>query len=136
MERGSDKHSPRMDDAMTHDVSGLVSGGREGRAQEFREQEGPGEGEPTADALVSGGNGGGPGGFSLSHDDLEQRAEIARHLRPSAFPARPGALVETAMAEHAPEWVVDRLSSLPDGLYDHFEAVWEALGGAEDYPRA
>ena len=136
MERGSDKHSPRVDEAIESHISGLITGGREGRAEEFREQEGPAEGEPTPDALVRSGDEEGAGGFSLSHDELEARSEIARHLRPSVFPARPGALVETAMAEHAPQWVVDRLSTLPDGLYDHFEAVWEALGGEEDYPRA
>jgi hypothetical protein len=125
-----------MDDALTHEVSGLVTGGREGRAEEFREQEGPAEGEPTPDAVVRTAGDEGAGGFSLSHDELERRSEIARHLRPSTFPARPGALVETALAEHAPGWVVAELETLPEGVYDHFEAVWEALGGEEDYPRA
>jgi hypothetical protein len=136
MERGSDKHSPRVDDAMESDVSGLLSGGHEVRAEEFREQEGPAEGEPTPDALVQTGRSEGAGGFSLSHDELERRTELARHLRPSVFPARPGELVETATKEHAPDWVVSELDTLPNGLYDHFEAVWEALGGDEDYPRA
>jgi hypothetical protein len=108
MERGSDKHSPRVDDAMESDVSGLLTGGRTS----------------------------GPHGSNLSHDEIERRTELARHLRPGVFPARPGELVETAVAAHAPDWVVTRLDSLPDGLYDHFEAVWEALGGDEDYPRA
>lgn len=117
-------------------MSGLLSGGHEVRAEEFREQEGPAEGEPTPDALVQTGRSEGAGGFSLSHDELERRTELARHLRPSVFPARPGELVETATKEHAPDWVVSELDTLPNGLYDHFEAVWEALGGDEDYPRA
>jgi hypothetical protein len=136
MERGSDKHSPRVDDAMESDVAGLLSGGHEARAEEFREQEGPAEGEPTPDAVVQTGRTSGPHGSNLSHDEIERRTELARHLRPGVFPARPGELVETAVAAHAPDWVVTRLDSLPDGLYDHFEAVWEALGGDEDYPRA
>lgn len=136
MERGSDKHSPRVDDELEHEVEGLTRGGREPRAEEFREQEGPAEDEPTPDAVLQTGEEEGPRGFSLSHDEIERRAEIARHLRPSVFPARPEELVEVAREEHAPDWIVAALASLPDGVYDHFEAVWEALGGEEDYPRA
>ena len=133
MERGSDKHSPRVDEALQHEIGGLMQSNREGRAEEFREQEGPAEGEPTPDAVV---RTIGDSGFSLGHDDLERRSDIARHLQPSVFPARPAALVESARAMFAPDWIVERLETLPEGVYDHFEAVWEALGGDEDFPRA
>lgn len=136
MERGSDKHSPRVDDALQHEIGGLMQSNREGRAEEFREQEGPAEGEPTPDAVVRTASREGPGGFSLGHDDVERRSEIARHLQPSVFPARPEALVESAEAMFAPDWIVASLRTLPEGVYDHFEAVWEALGGQEDRPRA
>ena len=129
MERGSDKHSPRVDEALQHEIGGLLQSNREGRAEEFREQEGPAEGEPTPDAVArTNGN----GGSSLAHDEVERRSEIARHLQPSVFPARPAALVESARAMFAPDWIVGQLETLPEGVYDHFEAVWEALGGDED----
>jgi hypothetical protein len=44
VERGSDKHGPRLDDQMEHDVRPLLQGAPvEARATEAREQEGPGE---------------------------------------------------------------------------------------------
>ena len=56
LERGSDKHSPMVDEALKHDTASLWHGGpAEARSEEFREQEGPAEGEPTPDARLRGG---------------------------------------------------------------------------------
>ena len=50
MERGSDKHSPMLDEALKHDTASLTGGSpTESRSEEFREQEGPADGEPTPD---------------------------------------------------------------------------------------
>jgi len=83
----------------------------ESRAEEFRAQ------EPLDDD--------GPPG-----NDVDARAELARSIEPSVYPARPGELLASAEREHAPEWVTDALRRLPDDLYETTEAVWEAMARA------
>ena len=54
MERKSEKHNPRLDDEMKHETESLVRGAPvEARAEEFREQEGPADDEPTPQSTVS-----------------------------------------------------------------------------------
>jgi hypothetical protein len=133
MERGSDKHGPRLDEALKHDTSSLVHGSPvESRASEAREQEGPADGEPTPDALLTGDR---PPSDpdTLSHDEIEARTELGRHLQPSIFPADRAAIVASAQRMEGSEDLVARLSQLPDGTFDHLEAVWEALGGRVEF---
>lgn len=53
MERRSDKHSPRADEELQKETLSLEQGSpNEARAEEFREQEGPGEGEPVPGPFV------------------------------------------------------------------------------------
>ena len=128
MERGSDKHSRLVDEALKHDTQSLVRGNpAEARSQEGREQEGPGEGDPTPDSRLQGERGASPNGMSF--DDVNARADLARYLEPSVFPARPGALVASARARFAPDVTVRQLESLPDSTYDTVQEVWVALGG-------
>ena len=55
MERGSDKHSPRIDDEMHHEVRSLEQGAPvEARVEEFREQEGPGDDQPMPESRLRG----------------------------------------------------------------------------------
>jgi hypothetical protein len=133
MERGSDKHGPRLDEELKHDTSSLVHGSPvESRAAEAREQEGPADGEPTPDALISD-PWPAPNPDALSHDEIEARAELARHLQPSIFPADKATISASARAMGASDELLGRLSQLPDGTFDHLEAVWEALGGRVEY---
>jgi hypothetical protein len=133
MERSSDKHSPRVDEELKQELSSLVRGSPvESRSAESREQEGPADGEPTPDALLTGE----PAPATpdvLTHDEVEARAELARHLQPSVFPADRDALVESARRMGASDELADRLRGLPEGTFDHLEAVWEALGGRVEY---
>src|SRR5437868_6352475 len=109
MERSSDKHAPRVDDKLKHELSSLVHGSPvEARASEAREQEGPADGEPTPDALPTG-HAPGANPDALSHDEIEARAELARHLRPSLFPADRPTLVATARRMGATDDLVERL---------------------------
>lgn len=119
MERSSDKHSGRLDDAMAHDVQSVVQGAPvESRAAEERLQEG---GEAPEAIAVEG---------DTLDAQLEVRSDLARQLRPSAFPADRAALLATARDEGASEAVRDLLSQLPDGVtFPTVGAVWEALGG-------
>lgn len=133
MERGSDKHSPRIDDELSHDVRPLLQGAPvESRANEEREQEGPGDDDPTPDARLSGDRGLTPPD-ALTPDEIEARSELARYLERKVFPGDRDALVASAQRMNAPPRVVERLGQLPDGQFTHVEAVWEALGGQVEF---
>jgi len=118
VERGSDKHSPRIDEQLQHDTRSIVQGAPvEARVEEHREQEGAGEGDPEQ-----------------SYDGwIDDRSELARHLEPSSFPAGRDGLLAGAGEQHAPDWVVAALRSLPaDRTFHTTEEVWEALGGQRE----
>ncbi len=129
MERGSDKHSPRIDEELDRETRSLQQGAPiESRVEEFREQEGPGEDQPTPAARVTEPTG------SLDLDDAEARSDIARYLDPSAFPADREGLLDNAEANNAPEVVLERLQALPGGTtYDALPDVWAALGGTVEH---
>jgi hypothetical protein len=132
MDRGSDKHSSRLDEELKARTRSMVQGSPvEARASEAREQEGPAEGEPMPDSRLLGGRVQADGTHPTD-EELEARAELARHLNPSQFPSDPAALVAAAQANHAPAWVIDALGALPEATYPNTEAVWEALGGSRE----
>jgi hypothetical protein len=133
MERSSNKHTRRIDEQLKHDTQSLTRGAPvESRATEAREQEGPADGEPTPDALLHGDRPS-PNPDTLSHDEIEARSELARHLQPSVFPADRAGLIESARRMNASDDFIAQLERLPDGVFDHLEAVWEALGGRVEY---
>ena len=135
MLRGSDKHSPRIDESLEHDTRALTHGApSEARADEARHQEGAADDEPTTDALLSGDlHPEQANDALLGHDEAEARSRIAAYLRPSIWPADREALVACAQELNAPPDVLDQLRRLPDGTFSHTEAVWEALGGKVEY---
>ncbi len=136
-QRGSDKHSARVDDQLEHDVRSMLQGSPvESRASEAREQEGPGEGDATPDVRLTGDWRSINEEESLRPDEIEERADLARHIEGSIYPADRDALVASARRMNAPQKIIDRLSRLPDGVYSHTEAVWEALGGRREPRRA
>jgi Protein of unknown function (DUF2795) len=132
LERGSDKHSPRVDEELDHETRSLRQGAPvESRVEEHREQEGPGEDQPTPDARLTGGR---ATAASLDLDDAETRADIARFLTPSVLPADREALVADAQANQAPAEVLERLQALPAGrTYENVQAIWAALGGTVEH---
>jgi Protein of unknown function (DUF2795) len=132
LERGSDTHSPRVDEELDHETRSLQQGAPvESRVEEHREQEGPGEDQPTPDARLRGGR---ATAASLDLDDAETRAEIARFLNPATFPADREALLADAEANQAPAGVRERLEALPSGRsYENVQAVWSALGGTVEH---
>jgi hypothetical protein len=132
LERGSDKHSPRLDEELEHETRSLEQGAPlESRVEEFREQEGPGDGQPTPDAGLAGGR---ATAGSLDLDDAEARADIARFLTPSVFPADRDTLLADARDNHAPEAVLERLEALPGSrAYVNVQDVWGALGGTVEH---
>jgi hypothetical protein len=132
LERGSDKHSPRVDEELDHETRSLQQGAPvESRVEEHREQEGPGEDQPTPDARLTGGR---ATAASLDLDDAETRADIARFLTPSTFPADRDRLLADAEGNQAPATVLERLQALPTGrTYENIQDVWSALGGTVEH---
>lgn len=123
-----------VDEALKHETESLRRGEpTEARSEEFREQEGPADGEPTPDARIRGG--GDISGSGLSLDDLNGRTELARYLEPRRFPARPDELAAHARERHAPGAVVAQLQQAPDRVYETASEVWAALGGRVETPR-
>ena len=131
MDRGSDMHSPRIDESLKNDTRPLTQGSpSEARADEGRLQEGAADDEPTTDALLSGDLHPEQSNEALlDHDEAEARSRLAAHLRPSIWPADREAVVACAQELNAPPDLLDQLRRLPDGTFSHTEAVWEALGG-------
>lgn len=126
VERGSDKHGRLLDEALDHETLSLRQGSpAESRADERRLQEDGGDGEPSPDALLT--SSADYGG--LSHDEVEARSDLARHLRPSIFPAAAPVVRQSAIELGADQQTVAALETLPDRTYQNVGEVWEALGG-------
>jgi hypothetical protein len=133
VERGSVQHGARLDEEMAEEVASLIRGApMESRAREDLEAEPPGDGEPTPDSLITAGPDARSGG--LSHDDVELRSEIARHLRPSAFPAQRDDVLLIADQEGASADLLSLLASLPREVDFHqISDIWRALGGEVEH---
>jgi hypothetical protein len=133
LERGSDKHGPRVDEALEHDVRPLEQGAPvEPRVEEFREQEPAGDEEPVVDELRAGGR----TRAAMNPDELDARSELARSISPSVFPADRRALLDSARQNQAGQPVLDRLATLPqDQTFENVQAVWLALGGGIERPQ-
>lgn len=96
MQRESDKHSPRLDDEMAHEVASLTHGAaaEESRAREDRTQEGPTEDElrfEPADRTLSQDR-----GIGIPDTDADARSELARHVTAADWPATRDDLLHAA----------------------------------------
>lgn len=134
MERGSDKHSARMDDVLEAEVRGMMTAGRETRAQEWNSAEPSGEDQPDVDLVPDGTLAGGvPAG--LTEADVELRSEISSFLGKECWPGGVDKLLVKAAELNAPERVLNRLRDLPAGReFENMSAVWTALaGGVESH---
>lgn len=134
MERGSDKHSARMDDAMSAEVDGLVRAGHDNRA-DWNTPEPSGEDQPDVDRVPNGTLAGGvPDG--MTEEDIERRSELATYLG-RVWPATKAQLLVTAGENHAPDAVLAELAKLPDDwAFQNLQDAWAALsGGAVEQKR-
>ena len=135
MERGSDKHGFRVDDAMAAETEALQRSGHESHTEEWKEAEPSGEDQPSAD-LVPGGTltGGVPEGLTPS--DVEGRSELATYLGPAVYPANRTVLEDRAAEQNAPDRILEQLRRLPDGReFENLADVWTALGGGTEQTR-
>ncbi|WP_174529581.1 DUF2795 domain-containing protein [Micromonospora maritima] len=137
MERGSSKHSPRVDDQMSSEVSGLVQGPGTGgsRVDEFRVPEPAGEDQPEATTAPAGElRTGAPQG--MSSEDVEARSRLGRFIGMAALPGDRDTLAANARENEAPADVVAALESLPEGTrYQTVSEVWAALGHKNETTR-
>ncbi len=136
MQRGSDKHGPRIDEALEHETEGLVRSGRDTHAEEWKSAEPSGEDQPEVD--LSGGTvlqGGVPDGMTAA--DVEERSRIATYLGRQVWPATGHQLVSVARAREAPDAVVARLSELPpERSFGNLQEAWVALSGGTEAHRS
>ncbi|WP_041841217.1 hypothetical protein [Actinoplanes friuliensis] len=116
MERGSSKHSPRVDEQMSQEVLGTVQGIAGGRAEEWKMAEPPGEDQPEPTRTLE----------AESANDLSR---FGRFVGLSALPGDREALRRSAVALLAPDDVLADLDSLPEGVtYSTVTEIWAALG--------
>ena len=134
MERGSDKHGPRLDEAMEAEVRGMVQAGRDVRGEEWRSPEPSGDDQPDVDRAPDGTlTGGVPEG--LTEADVEQRSELASYLGKEVWPADRDALLAKAQEQNAPDRVIDLVERLPAREYANVADAWQALSGGKEAQR-
>ena len=127
MERGSDKHSARMDDALQSETEGLIQSGHDSR-EDWNSPEPSGEGQPDVDLAPNGTlSGGVPDG--MDEADVEARSELATYLG-RLWPATREELLRVATDNEAPDRVLEQLRSLPMGpSFANLQEVWSTLSG-------
>ena len=113
----SDKHGPRLADDLAKDT-------RAGH-EELRETE---PDVRRVDLTIE------EDGI-LDDEEAIRRAELARFLQPSAFPARSEELLRIAEEAFATDDVLAVLRGLPDGRYENVQEVWAATGGSVETKR-
>jgi hypothetical protein len=127
MQRGSDKHSARLDDQLESEVSGLIRSGHDNR-EDWNSPEPSGEDQPDVDRVPNGTlTGGVPEG--MEEGDVERRSELASYLG-RVWPATREDLIGKATENQAPDAVLAQLASLPEGAdFENLQEVWSVLSG-------
>src|SRR5947199_9854653 len=131
MERGSDKHGPRVDDQLAHEVRGLLQGQHtEGRVEEWGNPEPSGDDQPAVGEFPAPGEdlpGGAPAGITAAEAD--RRAYFASFLSRPDFPADRAKLRAAAEQANAPDEVLAVIDRLPAGEFATIAEAWHAAGG-------
>jgi len=128
MDRQSNQHGPRADEALKRDTRALVQSNRGSRVEEWRDPEPSGDDEPAVDR-AAGTVLDGPEPRAPSRADADQRAELAAKLARAIFPADKDALLRHLDATHADDSARRQIGVLSDNIvFDNVQEVWEALG--------
>ena len=127
MERGSVKHSARMDDALEAEVSGLIRSGHDNRA-DWNSPEPSGEDQPDVDLVPNGTLAGGvPDG--MTEADVERRSELAQYLG-RVWPATSEQVLAVAAENEAPDAILSTLRHLPPGQsFTNLQELWATISG-------
>lgn len=131
----SRKHPPRLDENLERGVEGHLQGSPPGgRAEDWREQEPPIEGEPDVTTR--------PEADPISRSDvplvmtpreIEARSRFGRYLARTTFPAKREDLLRNARESKAPEDILEDLRRLPeDETFETVARAWAALGRSMD----
>jgi len=132
IERGSDKHGARADDALAGEVEGAMRAGHSTHAEEWKDPEPSGEDQPDVDLNPNGTLTGGTAA-GVDSGDIEGRSQLATFLGKEVWPATADQLRATAEGNQATDRVLQELAALPaDQSFDNVQQVWEALGGGRE----
>ncbi|HST66472.1 MAG TPA: hypothetical protein VLM05_14905 [Mycobacteriales bacterium] len=137
MERGSSKHSARVDEEMEHEVEGMMTAERPTRAEEWKEAEPAGEDQPDPGRFTGTPEHqpGVPAGMTL--EEVELRSDIAAALPRSAFPNDESGLLGYLVDNNAPDRLRQLISQLPTGqVFEQVGDVVRALGLHEEEHRS
>jgi hypothetical protein len=128
MERGSDKHSPRVDDQMSQEVRGTLQGVAGARAEEWKMAEPSGEDQPQVSMVPQDDAGRGqPNGVGSPQGEAFSR--FGTYIGLSALPGDREALEKSARELLAPDDILEVLQRLPaDTTYRNVAEVWRAAG--------
>jgi len=122
MERGSNKHSARVDEQLGNEVRDIVQGGADTRAEEWPN----GEDQPELSAVPEDAGRGEPDG--VGNPEAEQLSRFGTYLGRSALPGNREALERSARALEAPDDVLAALHRLPPHTtYRTVTEVWAAV---------
>lgn len=135
MERGSSKHSARLDDEMNHEVQGYMTAERPTRAEEWKETEPVGEdqADPGVRTEPEDRQPGTPDGMTA--ETVELRSQLAAALPRTLFPTDESGLLGHLVDDNAPDRLRQLVRQLPSGrLYQNIGEVAETLGlGKEEH---
>ncbi|MBF8186092.1 DUF2795 domain-containing protein [Nonomuraea sp. K274] len=127
MERGSDKHNPRLDEQQKHEDEGMVRGGGTTHAEEWKDPEAmPSPGEESMRSYPPGHEPGAPAG--MTQRDVDVRSDLAKWLSDTHWPVSKGQLLERARDHGAPDEILDMVESLPERTYTNMADIAQALG--------
>jgi hypothetical protein len=123
MQRGSDKHGPWQDDALSKEVEGLTRSGHDTYAEEWRSSEPSGEDQPEVRAMPDGARGGAPEG--MTPQDLDDRAALAALLGKEIWPAEAETVQQRVRDSLGPDKLRDLVARLRKGkIYASLAEVW------------
>jgi hypothetical protein len=109
MDRGSSKHSPRLDDQMAGEVRGTIQGTVGGRAEEWKMAEPSGEDQP-----------------GLGENEGDGFSRFGTYIG-RVFPGDRDAIANSARELLAPDDVLARIDRLPPGTtFQNVKEVWKA----------
>jgi hypothetical protein len=115
MDRGSSKHSARVDEQMNRETLGILHGVG-GRAEEWKMAEPAGEDQPEPARV-------------MDETDTNDFSRFGRYIGLSALPGDRAALRRSAATLEAPDDIRADLDRLPEGVtYRTVAEIWAALG--------
>jgi hypothetical protein len=129
MERGSDKHSPRLDEELDREVEGMMRAERPTRAEEWKEPEPAGEDQPDPGRLGEPADRQPAPPPGMTNEEVELRSQLATHVHRTVFPTDVSGLLDALIDTEAPDTLRQLVRQLPTGrVYDTLADVLAALG--------